>query len=140
MKKFDLVEMANGKKTGENPDGQTDLGRYEIATDEEVDKGKEMDGTQHEAVVVEIEHGVVGDFVRNPEKWNGNLDVKCVNVVIENENGVTFGKIITLPEEGYKVHPQSNLGKYISMYKKPPFVGQKVMTITKNGFQRLLLI
>ncbi len=135
-----LVKMANGKKTGVNPDGQCDLSCYEIASEEEVENEKEMDGAQHEAVVVDIEQGTVGDFVRNPDKWNGNLDVKCVNVIGESENGVSFGKIITLPEEGYKVHPQSNLGKYISLYKKPPHIGQKVMTITKNGFQRLLLI
>lgn len=135
-----MVKVANGKETGGNPDGQIDLSQYKLATEEDVEKGKEMDGTQHEAVVVDIEHGTVGDFVKNPDKWSGSLDVKCINATVESENNVSFTKIITLPEEGYNVHPQSNLGKYISMYKKPPHIGQKVMTITKGGFQRLLLV
>ncbi len=82
--------MASGRKTGGNADGQANLDRYEIATDEELENGKEMGGAQHEAVVVDIEQGLSGDFVRNPGKWDGDLDVKCLNVIVESENDISF--------------------------------------------------
>jgi len=98
-----------------------------------------------EAEIGQINDGTVKDFVKNTDKWQGDIKGPAINVVLEVKNGeekIEMSQVFTYTEEnGTTIYtPKSNLGKYVKKYGGLPVVGQKVKIITNSdGFGKVKL-
>lgn len=96
-------------------------------------------------VIIGIKDGKVKDFVKNTEKWTGNIEQAAINLEIEvmhNEKKYNTEQVFTYNEEdGKTVYSQkSNLGKFKAKYNKLPETGDQLKLLTNGeGFLKLKL-
>jgi hypothetical protein len=89
-------------------------------------------GTKIEAVVLDIQSGLLRDFL-TPEglvNWKGcNGAEKAINVTCVNHTeGFKRSKVLRFPEDG-KAHPSSGFGIWKNVYGDYPHTQQKVYLI-----------
>jgi len=95
-------------------------------------------------VIATIDDGVVEDFVKNTDKWQGDTKQKAINVTVDVDIGTDskpqISQLFTYLEEGGKTvySPKSNLGKYHKKYGKLPEVKDQIQVITdSDGFGKI---
>lgn len=67
-------------------------------------------------------------------------DSPQIAVKAEGEDKVIVEDLLSLPEKGKEIAPNSNLGKYMQMYNKLPEVGDNVSLMAdKKGFWKLFV-
>ena len=103
-------------------------------------------GTSAEGTILEIRDGKTKDFVKNLDKWKGDIESPAIELEIEADYGGTTIKLSNLftYKEGIDGNTEyssnSNLGKYVRYYKKMPEKGDKVKLLSNSeGFFRLLI-
>jgi len=117
---------------------------YEPKNAREVRMGLEP-GLVTEAVVVQVEKGKVSDFVKNFDKWKGDVSQTAINVWF---NASVEGKVIThkrmftynVGSDGVtEYNVNSNLARYKKKYGKLPDMGDKVyLQANSDGFLELV--
>ena len=96
-------------------------------------------------VIIGIKDGKVKDFVKNIDKWTGDIEQAAINMEIEvlhNDRKYNTEQLFTYNEEDGKTvySPKSNLGKFKAKYNKLPEVGDQLKLLTNNeGFLKLKL-
>lgn len=100
---------------------------------------KREEGIEVEDEVTEIKDGTLGSFIKDWETYNKNGNSKKDDPVIYVCCSTGARKIVKLTPDG-KYHPKSTMGSWMKTYKKAPFVGQKVKSVTnENGFFEIVL-
>lgn len=106
--------------------------------------GEIKEGEKDATKISEINEGTQADF--RPESYFENFEDKkkvkearaqpAIQVLCENGAQTVF----TLPANGGKIHPKSNLALFKKTYGGFPEVGMEVTTkVDENGFQRVVL-
>lgn len=101
------------------------------------EKPMPMIGSKMKAEVTDIKQGRLGELI-SPEVlkgWrNSDPESPAIEIVALLEDGSIRRRTIVLPTET-EVHPQSNLGKWRTIFGEYPSVGQKVYLVADvKGF------
>lgn len=112
-------------------------------------KGKEISGLPpdkaFDGVITAVHDGKVGDFILNPESWQGDIKQEAINIVVEIKDVsefTQFEQIMTYHEKNGKIeyHKMSNMGKFNRKYDTLPAAGIKVSVYTTGeGFAKIKL-
>jgi len=97
------------------------------------------------AAIVHIDDGVVKDFVKNTEKWEGDIENPAINVHYElqhNGNTVRRSQVFNyIIENGNtKYSARGNLAKYKAMYGNLPSIGDRMRVLTNaKGIPKIVV-
>jgi hypothetical protein len=100
----------------------------------EMTKSKE-DGTTGKGTVIDIQEGVVEEFLNEAgkTKWKGDQSAPAYNLIIQIPEGGTFSSLMTISSSD-----RSSLQKFRKLYKGLE-VGIEVDIVVENGFWRVRL-
>lgn len=104
-------------------------------------KEKLEEGVIKDDEVMEILEGTMSKFIKNWEayvaKASGDVNPEQPAIQIKTHLGARY--VITLPA-GKEYHPKSKFGLWVKNYKRPPFVGQKIKSVTnEDGYFNVLI-
>lgn len=100
---------------------------------------KREEGLEVEDEIVKVEDGTLGSFIKDWDTYNKNGQSKKEDLAICVFGSTGAKKIIKLREDN-QYHPKSAMGVWLKTYKKAPYVGQKVKSVTnENGFFEIIL-
>lgn len=102
-------------------------------------KEKREEGIEIEDEVTKVDEGIMGSFIKNWESYNtnGQSNKDDPALCVTCQSGAR--KIVKLRSDN-QYHEKSGMGMWVKTYKKAPFVGQKVKSVTnENGFFEIVL-
>ena len=103
-----------------------------------VDKELPKAGTQKAGKISKIEEKTLLEAVGKDkvDKFE-NLEQNhpCIVVTCECDDGTKRSRMLTLPKDGFEIHPESNMGKWKKAYGGYPTTGQAVyLQATDKGW------
>jgi len=84
--------------------------------------------------IIDIQIGIVKDFVEEEalEKWRGNINTQCMQLIIKNPDDAEIKQILT-----FSAHPQSNLQRWKRRYGKYPELDDEIQMRHDGNFWQL---